>query len=93
MEEVNAGKAYVLDVRRDDEWAEGHAKPAIHLPVEQIQTGALPNIPKDAKIYTHCRAGGRAATAAGILKKAGYKDVTSIGGLADWQQAGGEVVK
>ncbi len=93
IEEVSAGQATLLDVRRDDEWAEGHAEQAVHFPVERIEAGEVPSIDKDKKVYTYCKAGGRATKAAKILKIKGYKDPVSIGGLVDWQAAGGSVTK
>lgn len=93
VKEVNEGEAYLLDVRRDDEWAEGHAPKAIHLALDRIQAGELPQLPKDAKIYVHCKAGGRAKSAIVILKKAGFTRLVNLGGLVDWQQGGGEIVK
>jgi rhodanese-related sulfurtransferase len=93
VEEVNSGKAYLIDVRHDDEWAAGHAKSAIHLDLDELEAGKLPNLPKDVKIYTHCKAGGRAKMANDALKKAGFTNLVCLGGLVDWQKGGGEVVK
>jgi rhodanese-related sulfurtransferase len=85
------GGAVLLDVRTQEEWDEGHAAPATLLPLSDIEGGKLPEASKDAKIFVTCRSGNRAGIAAEILRKAGYTHVTNIGGLTDWEAAGGEV--
>lgn len=90
VEEVAAGAA-LLDVRRQDEWDAGHAAGAQLLPIEQIEGGALPKVEKDERLFVYCASGRRAGIAVKILQEAGYTDVVNIGGLADWQQAGGQL--
>ena len=85
--------AVVLDVRHDDEWAAGHADRAIHWDVDKLAAGEMPDIPKDKKVYTYCKAGARAAKAEELLKAAGWADVQAIGGLSDWEAAGGAVAQ
>jgi rhodanese-related sulfurtransferase len=89
VEGVGAGKAILLDVRRDDEWAAGHARGALHFELAKLEAGEMPDSPKDAVIYVHCAAGVRAQKAKGILEQNGWTNVTNIGGLKDWQEAGG----
>ncbi len=86
-----AGGAVLLDVRRDDEWAAGHAKGAVHWELARLQNGEWPDVAKDAKVFVYCAAGGRAGQARELLMNQGWTDVTNIGGLKDWQAAGGEV--
>jgi rhodanese-related sulfurtransferase len=43
------------------------------------------------KYYLVCGAGGQAALAAKALKDMGYTDVTNVGGVPDWKNAGGPV--
>jgi rhodanese-related sulfurtransferase len=61
--------------------------------VRQVQAGdaKLLDVPKDTKFHVYFRSGNRATTAVEILEQAGYTDVTNIGGLTDWQAAGGDV--
>jgi len=89
-EEVTAGTALLVDVRRDDEWASGHATGAIHLPIERINAGEVPTKDTSKKIYLYCLSGGRAGRAAQALKQNGF-DAESIGGLSGWQAAGGSI--
>lgn len=43
----------------------------------------------DAEILLVCGAGGQAALAGRTLLDMGYRNVTNIGGIGDWQAAGG----
>ncbi len=89
--DVRAGDAILLDVRTDREFAGGHAAGTRHFPHEEMVAGGRPKLPKDATIYVYCRSGNRSADAVRILRREGYDDVTNIGGLRDWQDAGGAV--
>ena len=48
-----------------------------------------PKLTKDAAIYLVCGAGGQAALSGKTLKDMGYENVTNIGGIGDWKEAGG----
>ena len=89
VQDVAAGKATLLDVRRDDEWTASHATGAVHFELAKLEAGEMPDVPKDAKVYVHCAAGGRAQKAKEILEANGWTNVTNIGGLDDWKNAGG----
>ena len=91
VREVDADEAVLLDVRTDEEFAAGHAPGAVHLPLARIEAGERPPIGKDRRVFVYCRTGARAAAAVEILRKAGFADLTNIGGLADWERAGGDV--
>lgn len=93
VELVVAGKAVLIDVRTDEEWNAGRALGATHFELAKLQKGESPPVPKGSAIYTYCRSGGRAGQAKTILEQRGYADVTNLGGLANWQELGGAVVK
>lgn len=88
--EVSEGKALLVDVRGDDEWAGGHAKGAMHLSVDRIMQGELPTQDKGTKMYLYCASGGRAGSAANYLSGKGF-NAENIGGLSGWRSAGGKV--
>ncbi|WP_210528884.1 rhodanese-like domain-containing protein [Rubellimicrobium arenae] len=48
-----------------------------------------PVLKKDAEIYLVCGAGGQAALAGKTLKEMGFTNVSNIGGIGDWKNAGG----
>ena len=60
----------VVDVRRDDEFAEGHIEGAVNLPIHELLQ-RLDDAP-DGRLWVHCASGYRAAVAASILERAGH---------------------
>jgi len=92
--EVASGEAVLLDVRTDEELSsDGYAKDSTHFDLARLEAGELPDIEKGTTIYAYCKGGTRAGKAEVILEDAGYVNVINIGGLVDWEAAGGEVVK
>lgn len=79
-EENKVPAAVYLDVRTDTEWEAGHLNDAVHLDLQEIQNGRLPDLPKDAEIKIYCRSGKRAETAKGILERNGFMKVENAGG-------------
>lgn len=86
----NGAKFY--DVRTLEEFTAGHFENAVNWPLQRIENGELPNIAKDSKIYLYCRSGNRSGQATVILNKAGYTNVTDLGGLTDVKGIGGKLV-
>jgi len=88
----DAGATFV-DVRTDREWAAGHVKGAIHIPVKEIDAAAPAKLTdRKLPVVTYCAAGSRAAKGAAILRKLGYQNVTAMsGGYPDWKADGGPV--
>ncbi|HUG47393.1 MAG TPA: rhodanese-like domain-containing protein [Candidatus Limnocylindria bacterium] len=83
-----AGPPLVIDVRQRDEYERGHVPGALH-----IMAGELPQrlaeLPRDRPLVTICAAGYRSGVAAGLLRQAGFEDVTSVaGGVPAWRAAG-----
>ena len=85
----------ILDVRKADEFAEGHVKGAIL--IDQFQSDfveqAQAKLPKDKTIAVYCRSGRRSANAAGKLADVGYKCVNLKGGILAWKEANMPVIK
>ncbi len=63
----------VLDVRRPDEWQEGHLPRAVHIPFWEVEQRA-DEVP-DGEVWVHCASGFRAAIGASILHRAGRQVV------------------
>lgn len=85
------GDYIILDVRRADEFAEGHIPGAIHIANEDItdtEPAALPD--KDQTIYVYCRSGNRSKQASAKLASMGYGNIIEFGGIIDWT---GEIEK
>jgi hydroxyacylglutathione hydrolase len=64
------GDAQVLDVRRDEEYHDGHIRGARHIPLPDLEA-RLPEMPDDVTSWVHCATGYRAAIAASLLDRAG----------------------
>jgi rhodanese-related sulfurtransferase len=90
---LETGKAKVIDVREESEWAAGHARGAEHMGKGVIERDIEARVPdKNAEIILYCGGGFRSALSADNLQKMGYKNVTSMaGGWRAWQDAGAPV--
>jgi rhodanese-related sulfurtransferase len=88
---VDAGENLMLiDVREDNEWAQGHLPGALHLGKGIIERDIEQRVPQtDAKLVLYCGGGFRSALAAENLQKMGYTNVESMdGGFRGWRDAG-----
>jgi len=77
-----------LDVRTNEEWAEGHVKEALHFELARFEAGEFPDLPKDTEIKIYCGSGASAEIAKSILDSAGFSNVTNAGGLDDLRDQG-----
>ena len=81
-------KGVILDVRRPDEYKEGHMPGALNinwLDPDAFKTEAR-KLDKGKTIYLYCRSGRRSAEAAGWLASEGYKVVDLRGGWLAWDR-------
>lgn len=92
MELLDSGKSLVLvDVRTEEEYAEGHIENAVLLTDAEIPEKAESVLPdKSQTIVVYCRSGRRSAASANVLIDMGYTNVLDLGGIIDWPY---EVVK
>lgn len=83
---MDAETGYViLDVRTEEEYAEGHIPGAILIPDYEITQKAESILPdKDQKILVYCRSGRRSKNAAEALLALGYTNIWEFGGIIDW---------
>ncbi|UFS94650.1 rhodanese-like domain-containing protein [Nocardia huaxiensis] len=79
--------AMLIDVRDADEWQQGHAPGALHIPLVDVPA-RLDELDYDAEIYVICRQGGRSVTAVQYLETVGIEALCVTGGMVAWQQAG-----
>lgn len=102
--ESEPGSVYV-DVRTVGEFAAGHPKGAVNIPVAASDPvrGMVLNpdfvrvvegqFPKDKKIIVGCQAGPRSSRAARLLEEAGYQDLSNVrGGFGGMRGPDGQVV-
>ena len=92
LELMEADSDYILlDVRRDDEFEEGHIPGAINIPNESIETEEIVELPdKEQTIYVYCRSGNRSKQASQKLVDLWYTNVIEFGGIIDYS---GETTK
>jgi hydroxyacylglutathione hydrolase len=86
----------VIDVRRESEFAEGHVKDAINLPLQDLaDPGNMAIIEEQHNLYVHCGGGYRSIIAASLLKRQGIHNLRNVAG--GWgrikDQKGIEIVK
>ncbi len=75
----------ILDVRRADEFADGHIPGAINIANESIGSEEIRSLPdKDQLILVYCRSGNRSKQAAQKLAGLGYTNIAEFGGINDW---------
>ena len=78
--ELHQAGALILDVRSPGEFATGHIKGAINIPVDQLSANLSKLKQKDQVIITCCASGMRSASARSTLINAGYTHVYNGGG-------------
>jgi rhodanese-related sulfurtransferase len=87
-----ASDAYLLDVREPDEWAAGHSRGAVHLPMMELP-GRLSEVPDDRDVVVICRVGARSAQVVQYLLRNGWTNVRNLdGGMHAWAAAGRPLV-
>ena len=75
----------IVDVRRADEYAQGHIPGAILIPNEEIGTEEPEELAdKYQVILVYCRTGRRSKEASQKLADMGYVNVYEFGGIEDW---------
>ena len=83
IENLVKNKEFLLDVREEYEYQEGHVKGAVNLPLREILE-KKDSLPKNKDIYVYCRSGHRSADAVNFLKSLGFEKVHNIeGGFID----------
>lgn len=75
---INNG-AMIVDVRTKGEYAGGHVKGSVNIPLDQLRSNLKKFKSKEQPIITCCASGMRSASAKGILKSAGYTNVHNGG--------------
>lgn len=96
MDIPHDNKLVVVDVRRPTEFADGHLKDALNLPLNDMTDPALmANLEEDQNLYVHCAGGYRSVIAASLLKRQGIHNLRNI--VGGWgkikEQEKAEIVK
>ena len=85
----------LVDVRKINEYVEGHIDGAINIDVlsNDFRNRALTILPKENVIAVYCRGGKRSKNAAQILISEGYDVIELDSGFIAWEKAGKPIVK
>lgn len=79
IKELVEKKEFLLDVREEEEYADGHIKNAVNIPLRLLYS-KLDTLPKDKDIYVYCRSGHRSLDAVGFLNGLGFDKVHNVNG-------------
>ena len=75
----------ILDVRTEEEFAQGHIPNAILIPDYEIESKAEQILTdKNQLILVYCRSGRRSKNASAALVSLGYTNIREFGGIIDW---------
>jgi rhodanese-related sulfurtransferase len=86
-EKLKFGKhPLVLDVRKPEEFHQGHISGAKLMPLNKIRS-RMNELPRGREIVCVCASGSRSISVAKILAKAGYKASNVRGGMHAWRRA------
>lgn len=77
LKEMEDEDAFVIDVRNDNEWNNGHLNEAEHLFLGKLREA---DILENKKVLVHCQSGARSAIASSILKARGFETVKHMEG-------------
>ncbi len=74
-------KMLVVDVRRETEFADGHIKGAVNIPLSDMTDPAsMADLDENKNIYVHCAGGYRSIIAASLLKRQGIHNLHNVQG-------------
>ena len=91
LEDAIKRGGYVLDVREQDEWNEGHVPGAHHIPLGELEN-RIDEIEDGSRVFVLCRSGKRSLQGADILESNGIDAVSVDGGTLGWIHSGREVI-
>ena len=92
LETLLSESIVLVDVREDDEYADGHVSGAVHIALSTVPD-RVGEIPSDGPVYVICAVGGRSGKAAEFLRTKGINAINVAGGTNGWVDAGRPVVR
>jgi len=89
LELIEAGAPpAIIDVRSAREYARGHVPGAVNIPFWRILAADIPASPEQP-VVVYCGHGPRASIARGLLRRRGFRRVTSMAGhMVEWRATG-----
>ncbi|MGN6194858.1 MAG: MBL fold metallo-hydrolase [Ginsengibacter sp.] len=78
-------KLTIVDVRKFSEFADGHVKDAINIPLGEMKDVAqIAQLEEDQNLYVHCASGYRSVIASSLLKRQGYHNLRNV--IGGWKK-------
>ena len=92
---IKSDSVQLVDVRKLNEFREGHIPGAIHIDVltPSFLSNALAKLDKKRPCAVYCRSGTRSAMAATLLAKDGFTVTNLSGGIIAWTDAKKKTVR
>ncbi|MDG1074811.1 MAG: rhodanese-like domain-containing protein [Methylophilaceae bacterium] len=92
---MNRARLFILDVRDEGEFVQGHINGAKHIPLANLEVRIKELVKqKNKPVLVYCQRGGRSTNACKILAKHEFAQVSSLqGGLDKWIEANMPLVK
>ena len=89
LDRLRTGTAAVLDVRPEDEFADGHLPNAVNIPLSQLER-RLAELPAEQEIVAYCRGPWCVLSfeAVALLRRRGYRARRLEDGFPEWKTAG-----
>ena len=85
---MNSEDVFVIDVREQWEYDEGHLPGITLIPMNEVPS-RLGEIPTDKEVIVTCRSGNRSGQVTDFLREQGYDNVHNMeGGILAWEAAG-----
>jgi rhodanese-related sulfurtransferase len=84
---ANDTNAVVLDVRTDEEVADGIIPNALHIDIRKGQEfiDDIEDLDKSKNYYLYCRSGNRSGQACQIMEQLGFENTYNLeGGMLEW---------
>jgi rhodanese-related sulfurtransferase len=89
MDNLIKEAAFLVDVRTEAEFAEGHVDGSTNIPLDQVAS-QLEKFKEKEQIVVFCRSGNRSGQAKMILEQNGIKNVINGGTWQDVKEAVGK---
>ncbi|MGM0844791.1 MAG: rhodanese-like domain-containing protein [Bacillota bacterium] len=81
---IDSGDVEVLDVRTEEEYAQGHIKDSLLISLDDLD-GRLDELDKNQSYLVVCRTGNRSSQAVDLLQTNGFTSVYNLqSGLSAW---------
>ncbi len=71
----------IVDVRKETEFADGHLKQSVNIPlIDLIDPASMANLDDEHNIYVHCAGGYRSVIALSLIKRQGIHNLRNVEG-------------